>query len=269
MTADAGAPVVLITGAAGGIGSALAKRYALAGYRLALVDIDETGLAALGAALRANGHEVTALPCDVTDAAASRAAVVSVIREFGGIDVVIANAGRTHLSFVADTDPSVFHRVMAINFFGAVHIAHAALPSLIERRGRIAVVSSIAGFAPLSGRAGYAASKHALHGFFDSLRGELRQSGVTVTLVCPWFTRTAIGARALGADGGPATLERTEMGKALEPAHVASAIYEAVRRRRRLLVLSAPGKLAWLLSRVAPRLYDAIMVRRLARGERE
>jgi len=258
-------PVVVVTGAAGGIGSALAWRWAREGARLALLDVDETGLGVLATALRDAGHDVLAIPCDVTDAAACGAAVRAVVARFGGVDVVVANAGRTHISFVADTEPEVFRRIMDVNFFGAVHVARAALPSLVERRGRIAVMSSVAGFAPLCGRAGYAASKHALHGFFESLRGELAAAGVSVTMVCPSFVRTGIGTRALGGDGGPARGPRTELGRPLEPDAVADAVLRAVRKRRRLVVVGAVGRASWWVWRLAPRVYDALMVRRWTR----
>ena len=259
--------VVVITGAAGGIGSAMARRWARAGARLALMDIDASRLGTLCDALEANGQPTLRLPCDVTDPAACRAALAEVVAAWGGVDVVVANAGGTHVSFVADTDPSVFRRVMDLNFFGAVHVATAALPSLRARGGRIAVISSVAGFGPLAGRSGYAASKHALHGFFESLRGELAGEGVSVTLVCPSFVRTDIGSRALGGDGGLATEPRTELGRAMDPDTVADRVFRAVEGRRRLVVLGAVGKMAWWASRFAPRLYEAVMIRRLTRAQ--
>lgn len=261
--------VVLITGAAGGIGSAIARRYAREGARLALLDVDETGLGAVGDDLSRSGADVVTLVCDITDEEACRRAVGEAVEALGGIDILVNNAGRTHLSFVDETDASVFRRIMDINFFGALYLTQAALPSLSARRGRIVVISSVAGFAPLSGRSGYAASKHALHGLFESLRGELLARGVSVTMVCPSFVRTEIGANALGAEGAPAARTRTEMGRPLEPDAVAEAVFRGVRGRRRLVVLSAMGKLAYLVSRVAPGLYERIMVRRLARAGRE
>ncbi len=260
-------PVVVVTGAAGGIGSALAWRWAREGAHLGLLDVDETGLGVLAAALAGAGYDVLAIPCDVTEAAACDAAVRAVMARFGGVDVLVANAGRTHISLFVDTDASVFRRIMDVNFFGALHVTRAALPSLMERRGRIAVLSSVAGFAPLSGRSGYAASKHALHGFFESLRGELSAEGVSVTMVCPSFVRTGIGARALGGAGGPAGQPRTEVGRPLEPDAVAEAVVRAVQARRRLVVLGAVGKVSWWVSRLAPRIYEALMVRRMARGQ--
>jgi NAD(P)-dependent dehydrogenase (short-subunit alcohol dehydrogenase family) len=265
-----GAPVVLISGAAGGIGSAIARRYARDGARIALLDLDKEGLVSLADALSRDGASTLRLVCDITDEEACRRAVERVVGAWGRLDVLVNNAGRTHLSFVDETDASVFRRVMEVNFFGAVHLTQAALVPLAERGGSIAVMSSVAGFGPLSGRSGYAASKHALHGFFDSLRGELRAAGVSVTLVCPSFVRTDIGASALGADGGPATRARTEMGTPMEPDEVAEAVYRGVRRRRRLVVVPAMGRLAYLVSRVAPGLYERLMLRKLAlsRGTR-
>ncbi len=268
MTRNVSDPVVLITGAAGGIGSALAHRYARAGARLVLLDIDAQGLARLSGRLTEAGASVVTCVCDITDEEACHGAVREGIEAFGGIDVLINNAGRTHLSFVDETDASVFRRIMDINFFGAVYVTQAALPSLLERKGSIAVMSSVAGFAPLSGRSGYAASKHALHGFFESLRGEVAGQGVRVTMVCPSFTRTDIGDSALGADGGPATESRTVTGKALEPSAVAEAVFRGVDAGRRLVVLSPVGKLSYVLSRIAPRLFEFMMVRQLARRQR-
>ena len=266
--------VVLITGAAGGIGSAVARRYAREGASLALLDVDEGGLTELAGELAGSGAgsgsatEVVTRVTDITDEEACHRAVGEIVDTLGGIDVLVNNAGRTHLSFVDETDASVFRRVMDVNFFGALYMTQAALPSLVARRGAMGIVSSVAGFAPLSGRSGYAASKHALHGLFDSLRGELREQDVGVSLICPSFTRTDIGGSALGADGGPAVQPRTEMGRMLDPQDVAEAVYEAVRRRRRLVVLPAMGKLAYLLSHLVPGLYERIMVGRLAREQK-
>ena len=259
--------VVLITGAAGGIGSAIARRYAREGADLALLDVNEEGLSVLAEALSSPEREVMTCVCDITDEQACHGAVAEIVGAFGGIDILVNNAGRTHLSFVEETDTSVFRQVMELNFFGALHVTQAALPFLAARRGSIAVLSSVAGFAPLAGRAGYAASKHALQGLFASLRGELLEQGVSVTLICPSFTRTNIGDSALGADGGPALQPRTELGGLLEPEEVAEAVYRGVRRRRRMVVLPAMGKLAYVLWWLAPGLYERIMVRRLAREQ--
>ncbi len=252
--------VVAVTGGGSGIGLALAERFARAGARVALLDRDG---AATVAAAEALGERARAGVCDVSDPAMVREALEEVQGAWGGIDVLVNNAGISHRSRLEDTRSEVFRRVMEVNFFGALHCTQAALPSLIERRGLIVVISSVAGFAPLLGRSGYCASKHALHGLFDTLRCELRERGVDVLLACPGFTATGIEAHALGADGAPSRRAQSRVGGQARPEAVADAIFEAARRRRRLLVLSRVGRLTRLLTRVAPGLYERQMTRAL------
>ena len=254
---------VVVTGAAGGIGAALARRFGRSGARLTLLDVDEAGLDSLQGELGATGVRAVAARCDVTDAAACRSAVYEVVARECGVDVMVNNAGVTHLTRFADTDVDVMRRVMDVNFFGAVHITAAALPSLVARRGQIVVISSVAGFAPLAFRSGYAASKHALHGCFESLRTELRGTGVGVTIVCPSFVRTAIADHALGRDVDTPNLPRTEVGTPAEPLDVADEIVAATARRQRLLLCSRTAKLAYVVSRLAPSRYERVMSRRI------
>ncbi len=251
---------VVITGAAGGIGRALAHRFARAGARLGLLDCDLVPLDALAGEL---GERALAVATDVTSWEQCRSAVSLLHQKLGGIDVLINNAGITHVSPFADTDPAVLRRVMDVNFFGAVHCTRAALDAGFARGGMVVVVSSVAGFAPLAGRSGYAASKHALHGLFESVRAELRPRGVDVMLVCPGFTDTPIEAHALGADGERPRQARASVGRLASPDDVAEAIYRGVRRGRRLIVLTPVGKLSRLLSRFAPSLYERLMARRM------
>jgi NAD(P)-dependent dehydrogenase (short-subunit alcohol dehydrogenase family) len=253
--------VVVVTGAAGGIGAALARRFAAEGARVALLDRDaraaETVAAEIGAA------SVMVRRCDVTSPADCRGAIGAVVAEWGGVDVLVNNAGITHLGRFRDTDPDVIRRVVDVNFFGSVNCTNAALPSLLERRGQIVVVSSIAGVAPLVGRAGYSASKHALHGFFDSLRAEHRGDGLRVLLVCPTFVDTDIGDHALGADGGPAAPDaRTGVKHAVPPAEVAHEIVRGAARDRRLLLVGRQARRSFWVARLSPRIYERLMVRR-------
>lgn len=257
--------VAVITGAGGGLGRALAVALARRGARLALLDLDPNGLAGTLAALPpTRAGDARTWVCDVRDAGLCQRVIAEVEAQFGGIDLLVNNAGISHHSLAAETRLEVLQRVMDINFYGAVHGTLAALPSLRARRGAIVVMSSVAGFAPLLGRSAYAASKHALHGWFDTLRSELVGTGVSVTLVCPSFVKTDIDRHALAGDGGPARLGKAVVGRAASPEAIAEAICDGVRARRRQIVPSAVARSAWWLSRLAPALYERVMRKRVA-----
>lgn len=259
--------VVVITGAAGGLGRALAHTFVQAGAHVAALDRDAHALDALaqdmGALTRPHGTQWMSAVCDVTRLDDCEAAIAKVCERLGGIDVLINNAGIAHRSAFADTQVDVLRRVMDVNFFGAVNCTHAAIASLRQRKGTVIAVSSVAGFSPLIGRTGYAASKHALHGFFDSLRTEVQDDGVDVLIVCPSFIDTGIDRAALGADGQPAAHARKTTGATTQPAEVAAAILQAARQRRQLLLFSFTAKAAWWLSRLWPARYAAMMRKRL------
>jgi NAD(P)-dependent dehydrogenase (short-subunit alcohol dehydrogenase family) len=255
--------VVAVTGAASGIGEATARAFARAGARLALLDQDAAGAAALAAELTAGGAEAAALPCDVSREAECARAVGEVLGRFGGIDVLVNNAGITQRGAFRVTETRVFERVMAVNFFGALYCTRAAIESLVARRGVIVVMESIAGVAPLLGRSGYCASKHALHGLFTTLRAELRPAGVGVVIVCPGFVRTRLQTRALGPDGRLATRPQSRVGGQMAAADVAAAVLRAVARRKPLVLLSPVGVLTVWMTRFAPGLYERLMARRL------
>lgn len=258
---------VVITGAAGGLGQALVHAFLQAGSRVVALDRDAQALDALQHSIFTNTPNQTpsllTAVCDVTQLLSCEAAMAQASARFGGIDVLINNAGIAHRSAFADTQVDVLRRVMDVNFFGAVHCTHAAIASLRQRKGLVIAVSSVAGFSPLIGRTGYAASKHALHGFLDSLRTEVQDDGMDVLIVCPSFIDTGIDRAALGADGQPAAHARTTTGATTQPAEVAAAILLAARQRRQLLLFSFTAKAAWWLSRLWPTRYAAIMKRRL------
>jgi len=164
---------------------------------------------------------------------------------------------------VANTSLAVFQRVMAVNFYGALHCTQAALPSLIARDGQIIVLSSLSQYAPVPNRAAYNASKHALHGLFETLRGELSDTGVHVMLVCPGYTATDLRKNVLVGDGSTAPSPVLDIGRVASPQDVAEAIYQAALRRRALLVHSNLDWKARLLARWCPRLYQHLLLPRL------
>jgi NAD(P)-dependent dehydrogenase (short-subunit alcohol dehydrogenase family) len=254
---------VVVTGGAGGIGRALARSFGGAGARIAIVDLPSSPLGSAREELESAGIDALALACDITDLEQVEAAMSTVRDAFGSIQVLVNNAGITHRSAFTRTRPEVLRRVMEVNFFGAVHCTQACMADLLANRGLIVVVSSIAGLAPLYCRSGYAASKHALHGLFESLGAEVADEGVGVLMVCPSFIESNLEASTLGGDGERITRPRSKVGRLGDPDDVAAAVLKAARAGRRRLVLSPVGKTSAFLSRFAPGLYERLMLRSL------
>jgi len=252
---------VVITGAAGGMGLAFARRFGQAGARVAMLDLQAAAVEAAAGQLALEGIDVLPLACDVSDPGGVVAAMDRVLDRFGGVDVLINNAGISARAAFEQTRLAVFHRVMAINFFGALYATRAALGSIKRRKGLIITISSLAGFSPLLGRTAYAASKHALHGLFDSLRSELRGTGVGVLLVCPGFTATNIGTSALDGDGSITRHPQSTVGRPASPDEVAEQVFQAALTNKRMLVLTPVGRLTRLVNTLSPRLYEYLMAR--------
>lgn len=253
---------VVVTGAAGGLGRALVQAFLEAGAQVCALDRDAQALAALQQAA-GDGATLVTVVCDITQPQACSDAITQAEAHCGGIDVLINNAGISHRSLFADTSPGVIRQVMEVNFFGALHMTHAALPHVIARRGVVAAISSVAGYAPLLGRTGYCASKHALHGFFDTLRTEVEEQGVQVTLICPSFIATGIGAAALGGTGASAASPRITTGGESAPEDIARSILAALAQGQPLLLPDRTSRLAWWVSRLAPGFYARTMKQRV------
>ena len=254
---------VVITGGAGGIGRALASEFGARGAAVALIDVDQAGLDRAVGALRQQRIQAVGYRCDVTDYGECERVFQRIAESWGDIDVLINNAGISHRSLLSETRPEVIERVMRVNFFGASHCTQVALQALLRSKGMIVTISSVAGFAPLIGRTGYAASKHALHGFFESLRSELVGTGVGVLLVCPSFVETPLEQTALSGKGGPvgATHPRAVIGKKITPQQLAQQIVTATLRRKKRLPVTVVAKSAWWLSRLLPDAYQYLMRR--------
>ncbi len=253
--------VAVISGGASGIGLATCKELAGHGARIAMLDMDKKSLENCKKSFLDKGHDILALECDVTNEDACHDSIIQVLNKFGQIDILFNNAGITQRGLFEKTDVNVFKKVMDVNFFGSLYCTKAALPGLIKSKGIILVNESIAGVAPLLGRTGYSASKHALHGMFTSLRCELRHKGVHVMIVCPGFIKTNLQTRALGSDGKIASQEQTTVGKSDTPENVAKQIADGIIKKKSILVLTFMGKLAYLVSRLSPLLYEHLMTR--------
>jgi short-subunit dehydrogenase len=250
---------ILITGASEGIGRALALSLAQEQPNLVLAARDAGRLESLAAECRALGAEAAPMPADVTDRAACEALVAATVARFGGLDVFVANAGGTMWSrFDALVDLGVFEQLMRLNFLGNVWLTGAALPHLTRARGLIVAVASLAGLTGVPERTAYAASKHALVGFYESLRIEVAPGGVDVTVIAPDFVSSEIHKRALGPDGRPLGASPMRMSRIMTSAECARLIHRAMARRDRLLITSLRGRAGRVLKILAPRLIDRI-----------
>ena len=253
---------VIITGASEGIGRALALALAGAGVQLTLAARSVERLRATAADCEARGAAVLAVPTDVAQREQCEALVAAAVQRFGRIDALVNNAGVTMWArFDAVADPSVFETLMRVNYLGSVYATRAALPHLQRSQGLIVAVASVAGLTGVPERTGYAASKHAMIGFFESLRIELAGSGVDMTIVAPDFVRSEIHRRAIGADGTPLGTTPMQESKIMTADACAALIVRAMQRRDRMLVTSLRGRLGRLLKPFVPTLLDRIAAR--------
>jgi short-subunit dehydrogenase len=258
---------VVLTGASAGIGRSLALQLADQGARLALAARDRATLQAVAAECRALGAEAIAVPTDVADEAQCARLVEAAVEAFGRLDTLVNNAGVSMWArFDELTSLAPIEQIMRVNYFGAVYCTYHALPHLKRSRGRIVGISSLTGKTGVPTRTGYAASKHAMAGFFDSLRIELEGSGVTVTMMYPGFVATGVRRHAFAPDGRPLGDSPVQEGKAMPPEECARQIVDAAGRRRREVVMTARGKVGQWLRLVAPGVTDGIARRAIERG---
>ncbi len=260
---DLAGKTIWITGASSGIGEALAYELAARGARLVLSARRADELERVRAACaRPDEHHV--VPLDLANPAALEAAAREVLARSGPPDVMVHNGGVSQRSRAEDTDMAVVRRLLEVDFFGTVALTLHLLPAMLERgSGRFVVVTSLVGKIGTPLRSSYSAAKHALHGYFDSLRAEVHDRGVRVTLVCPGFVRTEVSFNALTGDGTPqGTMDRAQR-HGLDPARVARRIARAIERGEDELLIAGRERLAVHLARVAPGL-----LRRLIRRAR-
>jgi len=253
---------IILTGASEGIGRALALALASRGARLALAARDRERLESLAQECRARGGEALAVPTDVTNQQDLEWLVAETVKSFGGLDAVIHNAGITMWSrFDALQDFTIFERIMEVNYLAPVRLTALTLPHLRQSRGLIVAVASLAGLTGVPERSGYAASKHAMIGFFDSLRIELAGTGVDVSVVAPDFVVSEIHKRAIGPDGEPLGASPMMQRKIMTADECAARIVRAMEKRQRLLLMSRRGRLGRWLKLLAPAVIDRIAAR--------
>lgn len=267
MNTDMKDNVVVITGASKGIGAELARQLAAKGAMLALAARDREALERVAAECVALGARVEVVVTDVAKEEDCRRLMERTVAAFGRIDTLVDNAGATMWARFEDIeDMSILARIMQVNYMGAVHCTHCALPHLKASRGRLVGIASLTALVGVPTRSGYAASKHAMRGFFDSLRIELAGSGVTVTMVYPGFVSTGIRENATGPDGRPIAVSPVKEGEVMGVEECARLTLEAIAARRRELVMTLRGRLGQFLKVVAPGLVDRIARRAIETG---
>ncbi len=254
--------VVIVTGASAGIGKSLALLLANQGARVVIAARRAERLEAIVEQSHMNSGEMLAVPTDVTDEAQCKALVEKTIAKYGRLDMLINNAGLA-ASALFDEYPNLhlFKHTVNVNFYGAVSCTYYALPYLKKTRGRIVAVSSVGGKAAIPYNTPYCASKYALHGFYDSLRMELYQHGVSCTVVCPWWVATEFHEAQLNKDGVPrGAIGRAYYTKKTMTADQCARIVLNAANKRRREVLMGPGTLATWLRLLAPGFLDWIAV---------
>jgi len=262
---------VLVTGASSGVGAALARAFAAEGADVALFARSEAGLERVADACRQSGRQALVVPGDVTVPGDCAALVARTIERFGRLDVVVASAGLgmwARLDELPET--GVLRRLMDVNYLGVANVFLPALPHVRTSRGMLVAISSLQGVVGVPGRSGYAASKHALQGLCDSLRIELRGTGVGVlTVMANWVRGTDLRARALGPDGRPREVAAPHRStSAVDLDALTMAVLRAVRTRQRRVFVPGWIRLLPLLAEVAPDLADRIVAGRMAREGR-
>jgi 2-hydroxycyclohexanecarboxyl-CoA dehydrogenase len=196
--------VAIITGGAGGIGSAACRRFAAEGARVAVFDRDEAGANKVAADIKAASGNAQAFGCDITDRKAIEAAVAATEAALGPVAILVNNAGFDIFKPFLKTEPSEWERLIAINLHGPLHMHHAVLPGMVERKyGRVVNIASDAARVGSSGEAVYAACKAGILGFTKTLAREHARHGITLNVVCPGPTNTNLFAEFLKGAGNP------------------------------------------------------------------
>lgn len=249
--------VVVVTGGTDGIGKALVETLLDMGAKVATCGRNHDKLYQLQ-----SQHPSAALHTMVADVSSEndcRRFIETTIKFFGGVDILINNAGISMRAILKDVSLDAIRKVMDINFYGAVYCTKYALESIIERKGTIVGVSSIAGYRGLPGRSGYSASKYALQGWLEAVKTELLHDSVHVMWVCPGFTTSNIRNAALNKDAQSHGETPMDEGSMMSAEECAGHILKAVRKKKRTLVLTFTGKRTVFLNKFFPGLADRLV----------
>ncbi|MGN6247424.1 MAG: SDR family oxidoreductase [Ginsengibacter sp.] len=248
--------IVVITGGTDGIGKALVAGFLQKGASVSTCSRTEEKLSNLKKEF--SGKSLFTVAADVSKEDDCRNFIEKTLEHFGKIDILINNAGISMRAEFKDTNLETLRKVMDINFWGSVYCTKFALDSIIKNKGTIVGVSSVAGFRGLPGRSGYSASKFALNGWLEALRTELLETGVNVMWVCPGFTKSNIRNAALNKNAQPQKESPLEEDKLMTAEECATHIMNAIKKRKRTIVLTFTGKETVYLNKLFPGLADKL-----------
>ena len=258
--------VVVITGASSGIGKALTYTFVRQRARLVIAARNIEALQAMVSEISGYGVEIIAVKTDVSVENDCKNLINETINRFGTIDVLICNAGISMRALFSDLDLKVIHQLMDVNFWGTVHCTKYAMPYLLESKGSLVGIISVAGHIGLPGRTGYSASKFAVRGFLESLRTENLKTGLHVMIVAPGFTASNIRNIALNAAGNPQEESPRDEKSMMTAEEVAEKILKGVIKRKNNIVLTfKEGKLIVLINKLFPALSRKLAFNHMAK----
>lgn len=257
--------VVVITGGSSGIGKALASEFGSKGSNIVITGRNAEALESTERELKDKGITISTFQADVSSEEDNKRMAEFALKEYGKINILIANAGISMRALFKDVDLEVVKKVMDINFYGVLYATKYCLPSIIENKGSVIGMSSIAGFRGLPGRTGYSASKFALQGFLEVLRTENLKTGVHVLTACPGFTASNIRKKSLTADGSQQGESPRAEAKMMTAEECAKHIYKATVKRKKFLILTAQGKFTVFMNKWLPGLTDKLVYNVMAK----
>jgi NADP-dependent 3-hydroxy acid dehydrogenase YdfG len=248
--------VVIITGASSGIGLACTKELFNQGAKLVLAARNIEAIEKLAQEFNTDAICAIAVKTDVTVQEDCKHLIDTTIEAFGRVDVLINNAGISMRASFADVDINVLKHLMNVNFWGTVYCTKYAFPHLLKSKGSLVGISSVAGIHGLPGRTGYSASKFAMQGFLDTIRVETLKKDLHVMVAIPTFTTSNIRFTALTANGSTQGETPRDEGKMMSAEEAARRIVRGVRKRKRMITMSAAGKLTPFVSVLFPKFVD-------------
>jgi short-subunit dehydrogenase len=260
--------VMVITGASSGIGLASARLFASYGARLALAARSIDKLKTLASEISSDPSKVMCIKTDVSIEEDCKNLIESTVKHFGRIDFLINNAGISMRASFSKVDLNVIRRLMDVNFWGTVCCTKYALPYLLESKGSVTGVISVAGYAGLPGRTGYATSKFAIRGFLETLRMEHQEDGLHVLVFAPGYTSSNVRNAALLADGSPQGTTPKDESNLMSAEEVAQKLAWGLYRKKREMILTALGYWdVWFYKRF-PRLMDWVQLNYIRKHEK-